>query len=126
MGLESIIYRRLDDLQCWRNPCHQEIVDVRSIYDGQGYRSAAKSSVAILAAFVLLDTIEPPTVAVPLCKLKVGLLQPNDPADFIIIDNLKDFNVKMTVINGEVVAENGTCFLEPKKHAIINNFNTSA
>ena len=82
---------------------------------------------AIGLGYELFDVLNVACVnAVKHYKLKVGLLQPNDPADFIIIDNLNDFNVKMTVINGEVVAENGTCFLEPKKHAIINNFNTSA
>ncbi len=44
-------------------------------------------------------------------KLNVGLLQTGDPADFIIIDNLKDFNIKATCIEGKVVAENGrACF----------------
>ena len=39
--------------------------------------------------------------------LDVGLLQVGDQADFIIVDNLKDFNVKSTYIKGEKVAENG-------------------
>ncbi len=32
--------------------------------------------------------------------LNVGLLQPGDPADFIVVDNLKDLNVLSTYING--------------------------
>lgn len=44
-------------------------------------------------------------------KLNTGLLQTGDPADFIVIDNLKDFNVKATYIDGKLVAENGrACF----------------
>lgn len=39
--------------------------------------------------------------------LDVGLLKPGDPADFIVVDNLRDFNVKETFINGEMVAEHG-------------------
>lgn len=39
--------------------------------------------------------------------LDVGLLQPNDPADFIIVDNLTDFNVVETYIKGILIAENG-------------------
>lgn len=39
--------------------------------------------------------------------LDVGLLQIGDFADFIVVDNLKDFTVKATYIRGEKVAENG-------------------
>ncbi|WP_256012500.1 adenine deaminase [Desertivirga xinjiangensis] len=40
-------------------------------------------------------------------KLKVGLLNSGDPADFIIVENLQDFTVLKTYINGTLVAENG-------------------
>ncbi len=43
-------------------------------------------------------------------NLDVGLLQENDPADFIVVDNLKDFNISKTYIDGELVAENGKSF----------------
>ena len=36
-------------------------------------------------------------------KLNVGLLQKNDPADFIIVDNLKNFEILKTIINGKIV-----------------------
>lgn len=39
-------------------------------------------------------------------KLPVGLLRVNDDADFIIVNNLKDFNVKETWINGTCVSRN--------------------
>ncbi len=55
-------------------------------------------------------------------NLPVGLLQPNDPADFIVIDNPENFNILETYINGEKVAENGHCMLPPKTHEVINNF----
>ncbi len=58
-------------------------------------------------------------------KLRMGLLQTGDPADFIVIDNANNFNVKMTVVDAEVVAENGKCFLEPRENKVLNNFNTS-
>ncbi|MBW8051737.1 MAG: adenine deaminase [Cytophagales bacterium] len=57
--------------------------------------------------------------------LEVGLLQPGDPADFIEIDNLKDFSVLKTFINGELVAEKGRSFLPQKTASVINNFNTN-
>jgi adenine deaminase len=55
-------------------------------------------------------------------NLDVGLLREGDFADFIIIDNPDDFNVLKTFINGELVAEKGSCVLPDKEHSIINNF----
>ncbi|MFM2387077.1 MAG: hypothetical protein RL660_1834 [Bacteroidota bacterium] len=40
-------------------------------------------------------------------KLDVGLLRVGDDADFIIVDNLKDFNIQATYIKGEAVFEAG-------------------
>ncbi|MFC2086905.1 adenine deaminase [Bacteroidota bacterium] len=36
-------------------------------------------------------------------NLKVGLLQKEDPADFVVMNNLKDFNIKQTYIDGYLV-----------------------
>lgn len=58
-------------------------------------------------------------------KLEVGLLKTGDPADFIIIDNLKDFNILKTFINGDLVAENGKSFIKQVPVTPINRFNTS-
>lgn len=55
-------------------------------------------------------------------KLNVGLLQKNDPADFIVVDNFEDFNVLQTYINGQLVAENGTTKIEHLETTPINNF----
>ncbi len=57
-------------------------------------------------------------------NLEVGLLQKGDPADFILVDNLKDFNVLETYINGELVAKNGKSFVKSVPFEILNNFNT--
>ena len=56
-------------------------------------------------------------------KMKVGLLQENDPADFIVIEDLVDFKVKKTYINGELVAENGESFVKHIPFETPNNFN---
>ena len=58
-------------------------------------------------------------------KLDVGLLQINDAADFIVVDNLTNFTIKQTYINGECVAENGKSFIEAVDFDVPNNFNTS-
>lgn len=55
-------------------------------------------------------------------NLEVGLLQKNDPADFIIIDNFNNFNILKTYIDGNLVAENGKSLLPNLPVDIINNF----
>ena len=55
-------------------------------------------------------------------NLDVGLLQVGDPADLIIVNNLEDFNVKKTYINGDLVYDNGEVLLERFSEQVINNF----
>jgi adenine deaminase len=55
-------------------------------------------------------------------KLDVGLLRPGDAADFIEVDNLQQFNVLRTVIDGHVVAERGRTPLERVAPPIVNQF----
>lgn len=57
--------------------------------------------------------------------LEVGLLQTGDPADFIVVNNLTDFKVLQTYINGRLVADNGKSQIERVEAEIVNNFNTS-
>jgi adenine deaminase len=46
----------------------------------------------------------------------------NDAADFIVVKDLKDFNVLKTFIDGVLVAEKGKTFIESVTSAAINNF----
>lgn len=55
-------------------------------------------------------------------NLEVGLLRVGDCADFILIDNLNDFSILKTCINGKIVAENGKDYLITEPEIIINNF----
>jgi adenine deaminase len=54
--------------------------------------------------------------------LEVGLLQRGDYADFVVIDNFKNFNILKTYINGIVVADNGETLLSEVPVNIVNNF----
>ena len=63
-------------------------------------------------------------------KMKVGLLREGDAADFIVVEDLENFKVFQTYIDGELVAENGKSLISKKLKAeskiqavIINNFN---
>ena len=55
-------------------------------------------------------------------NMNIGLLQKNDPADFIVIDNTEDFNIQQTWIRGELVAENGISNIPKVQNTVINNF----
>jgi adenine deaminase len=56
-------------------------------------------------------------------KMNVGLLREGDDADFIVVEDLQDFKVLKTYINGELVAENGITKVKTEQSAVINNFN---
>ncbi|HNQ12215.1 MAG TPA: adenine deaminase [Bacteroidia bacterium] len=55
-------------------------------------------------------------------RLNNGLLQVGDAADFIVVNNLKDFNILQTVINAQVLYENKKCFIPSVSSSTINNF----
>ncbi len=54
--------------------------------------------------------------------LNVGLLQVGDAADFIVVEDLRDFQVQATYIGGEKVAENGKSLLPATETEVINSF----
>ena len=62
-------------------------------------------------------------------KLDVGLLQINDDADFIVLEDLKTFKVKQTYIDGLLLAENGKTVGNWVKHIedreSVNHFDCS-
>ena len=54
--------------------------------------------------------------------LDVGLVQEGDDADFIVVDNLNDFNNMQTYVKGRLVAENGVSLMQRRKEEACNNF----
>jgi len=56
--------------------------------------------------------------------LDVGLLQKNEPADFIVVDDLQAFNVLKTFINGHLVAKEGKTLIDFISETPVNHFNT--
>ncbi|WP_286756123.1 adenine deaminase [Roseivirga sp. UBA838] len=55
-------------------------------------------------------------------SLDVGTLQTGDLADFIVVNNLQEFNVLATYINGKAVAERGKTLIPRVDNEIINRF----
>ena len=58
-------------------------------------------------------------------KMNIGLLQKNDAADFIVVEDLTHFKVLQTYIDGQLVAENGKSFVKDVDFEKPNNFNTT-
>jgi adenine deaminase len=56
-------------------------------------------------------------------QLPVGLLNVNDDADFIVINNLQEFKVKQTFVKGICVAQNQKSNITNKPFYNINKFN---
>ncbi|MBC7887696.1 MAG: adenine deaminase [Ferruginibacter sp.] len=56
-------------------------------------------------------------------KMDVGLLRAGDAADFILVENLVNFKVTQTYIDGELVAEKGRSFIAGDKSGVVNQFN---
>lgn len=54
--------------------------------------------------------------------LDVGLLRVGDPADFVVFDDLTDFHVRETYIDGSLVAKNGKCLIPQQTTPLINRF----
>ena len=56
-------------------------------------------------------------------KMNVGLLREGDTADLIVVEDLENFKVVETYINGELVAEKGITKVKSEKAKVINHFN---
>ncbi len=55
-------------------------------------------------------------------RLDIGLLREGDPADFIVANDLENFIIHQTYINGELVAEDGKSFIKSVSTPLINQF----
>ncbi len=58
-------------------------------------------------------------------KMNIGLLKVSDAADFIVVEDLVNFKVLQTYIDGALVAENGNSKIETTQSELLNNFDCS-
>lgn len=89
----------------------------------------AKGHIDQLARRAVQQGIDPMKVVRAACvnpvlhyKLDVGLLRKGDPADFIVVNNLRDFKVLRTYIDGKLVARRGKTLIDRKPLGTPNNF----
>jgi adenine deaminase len=57
--------------------------------------------------------------------LEVGLLQVGDPADFLVVDDLRDLRILKTMINGRLVARDGKTEIPGMPQRRVNVFNAT-
>lgn len=57
-------------------------------------------------------------------SMRVGQLRVGDPADLIVVEDLKQFNVKQTYIQGKLVADQGKTLIESVSCQSSNQFDT--
>jgi adenine deaminase len=58
-------------------------------------------------------------------KTNTGLLREGDAADFIVAEDLTNFNILETYINGQLVAKKGVSLITTNTAVPVNNFNCS-
>ncbi|RYD97727.1 MAG: adenine deaminase [Sphingobacteriales bacterium] len=79
---------------------------------------------AVAAGYDLFDVLYAACIApIDHYQLKVGDLSVAAPADFIVIEDTREFNVLKTYINGQLVAENGQSLEVYTRPDLINHFN---
>ena len=78
---------------------------------------------ALQKGYKLMDVLRAASFnAVHHYRIPVGLLQPGDDADFIVVDNTSDFNVLQTYIRGRLMAEAGHSCMPYRKEEACNRF----
>jgi len=79
---------------------------------------------AIRMGYDLFDVLQAACInPVKHYNLPIGLLRKGDPADFILVENLEDFRVLATYIDGQLMAEKGRSLIQTEPAPIINHFN---
>lgn len=117
-ALHSLIKEHSDNLMFCSDDKHPN-----DLVEGHINKIAARS---VAKGYDIFDVLKCACInPVKHYNLNVGLLKKDDPADFIVVNNLKEFENIKTFINGELVAENGKTRIKRIEEKIINNFNTS-
>ena len=81
---------------------------------------------ALQKGYKLMDVLRAASFnAVKHYHLDVGLLQLGDDADFMVVDNIHDFNVMETYIKGRLVAKQGQSCMPYRKEEACNCFHAS-
>jgi adenine deaminase len=94
--LISLIKTHPDEVMLCTDDCHPDELQL-------GYINLMVKT-ALANGYDLFDVLTAASkTAIQLYKLPVGLLQPGDPADFVLIDSIHNFSILSTHLDGEEV-----------------------
>lgn len=114
-NLDQLIELKPHSIMFCTDDCHPD--DLRKGYIEKLVRRALKKN------FPLENIIRGASLnAIDHYRLNVGMLKIDDPADFIVVDNLDDFNVIKTYLNGIEVFDGNQVFSGVNDLTNINNF----
>jgi adenine deaminase len=117
-ALKELLNTNPDDVMLCSDDLHPEMLRKRHIN-----KVIAQ---LISEGYNLFDVIRSATINPALhYGLEAGLIRPGDPADFIIVDDLKKMNISETWINGEKVFDKGVATFKYKPQKRLNKFNCS-
>ncbi|MCB0689227.1 MAG: adenine deaminase [Saprospiraceae bacterium] len=94
-----------------------------SLIDGHINQLCARAAVRNINIFKILKAacLNP----IDHYQLEVGRLKPGEPADLIVVEDLRSFRVLQTYINGNLVADKGHSLIGRTKSRKINHFKVS-
>jgi len=113
--LDRLIELKPDAAMFCTDDCHPD--DLQKGYIDKLFQRAVKKgySITTICKAASINAIKH-------YNLPVGKLEIDDCADFIVVNNLSDFNVLKTIINGEEVFDGKDVFIKKKHIPEINKF----
>lgn len=117
--LASLIASHPDKIMFCTDDCHpDEIVKYGHIDE------IVKRALAL--GYDIFDILKASSInPIQFYSLPVGQLRVGDRADFIVVDDLKNYNIIESYIDGKKVFGSGTFVLEQNKCDVINNFSAN-
>jgi adenine deaminase len=113
--LDKLIDQFPDSIMFCTDDCHPD--ELQKGYIEKLFRKA------LYKKYSIQNIIKGATInAINHYGLNVGYLRKGDPSDFIVVDNLKDFTILKTVINGKEVFNGNDVLVDAPSIASINNF----
>jgi adenine deaminase len=113
--LMPLIDSHPDSVMFCTDDCHPD--DLQKGYIEKLFKNALAKNFAI-KSIIKASSLN----AIKHYNLPVGKLQIKDSSDFIVVDNLKEFNILKTLINGEEVFNGNNVITDNKNLLPINNF----
>lgn len=115
-ALMPLFHTDVQNIMACTDDAHPDDIRDRGHID-KFYRAARREGVDIFDIFRVL-TLNP----IEHYKLKIGRLQKGDPADFVVIGSIDEYDVREVYLSGERVFANGEIGYKLSRSGRVNNF----